>query len=326
MQHAIMSFVTRRCSKPPHDRASFPPVTDRLKVWFRCFFCTLSGCVSVFGSNPWRPSLSSAVGCFCWLTTLNPTLLFRGCRVIQDGFILLPFSGVGLRVHFDGPWPQKGEPMFATRIAKYARHAASFMLHFAHGGLLVAGLIVTLFMWRRVSPTMASRGFQSGSLMEESAVVCRWWKRNRNLNWFRWPTTASGQAEPRPATGQGVCGQALPGVCRGPGAPAGFCPADRPQRWRRPAAAGGGDGHRVPLQSLCREPDGRTGADAGDSQVAPGQGGRQVRPQPPCSIRRPTSASVRWCSRSTSSPPDRSSGLSSSTTVPVILRRPTPTR
>ena len=41
--------------------------------------------------------------------------------------------------------------MFATRIVKYARHAASFTLHFTHGGLLVAGLIVTLFvtLWLR---------------------------------------------------------------------------------------------------------------------------------------------------------------------------------
>lgn len=50
--------------------------------------------------------------------------------------------------------------MFATRIAKYARHAASFMLHFAHGGLLVAGLIVTLFIASRI----ANHGVQGLSL------------------------------------------------------------------------------------------------------------------------------------------------------------------
>jgi len=50
--------------------------------------------------------------------------------------------------------------MFATRIAKYARHAASFMLHFAHGGLLVAGLIVTLFVASRI----ANHGVQGLSL------------------------------------------------------------------------------------------------------------------------------------------------------------------
>ena len=50
--------------------------------------------------------------------------------------------------------------MFTTRIAKYARHAASFMLHFAHGGLLVAGLIVTLFIASRI----ANHGVQGLSL------------------------------------------------------------------------------------------------------------------------------------------------------------------
>ena len=50
--------------------------------------------------------------------------------------------------------------MFATRITKYARHAASFMLHFAHGGLLVAGLIVTLFVASRI----ANHGVQGLSL------------------------------------------------------------------------------------------------------------------------------------------------------------------
>jgi len=50
--------------------------------------------------------------------------------------------------------------MFATRIAKSARHAASLMLHFTHGGLLVAGLILTLFVATRV----ASHGVQGLSL------------------------------------------------------------------------------------------------------------------------------------------------------------------
>ncbi|WP_079433022.1 lytic transglycosylase domain-containing protein [Zoogloea sp. LCSB751] len=50
--------------------------------------------------------------------------------------------------------------MFATRIAKFARHAASLMLHFAHGGLLVAGLIVTLFIASRI----ANHGVQGLSL------------------------------------------------------------------------------------------------------------------------------------------------------------------
>jgi len=50
--------------------------------------------------------------------------------------------------------------MFATRIAKSARHAASVTLHFAHGGLLVAGLILTLFIASRV----ASHGVQGLSV------------------------------------------------------------------------------------------------------------------------------------------------------------------
>ena len=60
--------------------------------------------------------------------------------------------------------------MFATRIAKYARHAASFMLHFAHGGLLVAGLIVTLFVASRIA-NHGVQGLSPGSFTEESAVV-----------------------------------------------------------------------------------------------------------------------------------------------------------
>ena len=58
--------------------------------------------------------------------------------------------------------------MFATRIAKYARHAASFMLHFAHGGLLVAGLIVTLFIASRI-PNHGVQGLSVGSLIGNSS-------------------------------------------------------------------------------------------------------------------------------------------------------------
>ena len=58
--------------------------------------------------------------------------------------------------------------MFATRIAKYARHAASFMLHFAHGGLLVAGLIVTLFIASRIA-NHGVQGLSVGSLIGNSS-------------------------------------------------------------------------------------------------------------------------------------------------------------
>ncbi|WP_153161560.1 lytic transglycosylase domain-containing protein [Zoogloea sp. 1C4] len=60
--------------------------------------------------------------------------------------------------------------MFATRIAKYARHAASFMLHFAHGGLLVAGLIVTLFVASRIA-NHGVQGLSLGSLTGGPATV-----------------------------------------------------------------------------------------------------------------------------------------------------------
>ena len=59
--------------------------------------------------------------------------------------------------------------MFATRITKYARHAASFMLHFAHGGLLVAGLIVTLFIASRIA-NHGVQGLSLGSRGGESSV------------------------------------------------------------------------------------------------------------------------------------------------------------
>ena len=59
--------------------------------------------------------------------------------------------------------------MFATRITKYARHAASFMLHFAHGGLLVAGLIVTLFVASRIA-NHGVQGLSLGSLTGESSA------------------------------------------------------------------------------------------------------------------------------------------------------------
>ena len=58
--------------------------------------------------------------------------------------------------------------MFATRISKYARHAASFMLHFAHGGLLVAGLIVTLFIASRIA-NHGVQGLSVGSLIGNSS-------------------------------------------------------------------------------------------------------------------------------------------------------------
>ena len=60
--------------------------------------------------------------------------------------------------------------MFATRIAKYARHAASFTLHFTHGGLLVAGLIVTLFVASRIA-THGVQGLALGSLLGSSPVA-----------------------------------------------------------------------------------------------------------------------------------------------------------
>ena len=60
--------------------------------------------------------------------------------------------------------------MFATRITKYARHAASFLLHFAHGGLLVAGLIVTLFVASRIA-NHGVQGLSLGSFTEEAPVA-----------------------------------------------------------------------------------------------------------------------------------------------------------
>ncbi len=60
--------------------------------------------------------------------------------------------------------------MFATRITKYARHAASFMLHFAHGGLLVAGLIVTLIVASRLA-NHGVQGLSPGSFTEEAPVA-----------------------------------------------------------------------------------------------------------------------------------------------------------
>ena len=39
----------------------------------------------------------------------------------------------------------------ATRMTAYARHAGAFLLHFAHGGLVVAGLIVTVFVGVRIT-------------------------------------------------------------------------------------------------------------------------------------------------------------------------------
>ncbi len=60
--------------------------------------------------------------------------------------------------------------MFATRITKYARHAASFMLHFAHGGLLVAGLIVTLFVASRIA-NHGVQGLSLGSLTGGAATT-----------------------------------------------------------------------------------------------------------------------------------------------------------
>lgn len=60
--------------------------------------------------------------------------------------------------------------MFATRITKYARHAASFMLHFTHGGLLVAGLIVTLFVASRIA-NHGVQGLSVSSLLGTQSAV-----------------------------------------------------------------------------------------------------------------------------------------------------------
>ncbi|GAA5177331.1 hypothetical protein GCM10025771_14160 [Niveibacterium umoris] len=40
--------------------------------------------------------------------------------------------------------------IYATRVAAAARHVGSFVLHFAHGSLLVAGLVVTVILGVRV--------------------------------------------------------------------------------------------------------------------------------------------------------------------------------
>lgn len=40
--------------------------------------------------------------------------------------------------------------IYATRVAAFTRHVGSFVLHFAHGSLLVAGLVVTLVFGMRV--------------------------------------------------------------------------------------------------------------------------------------------------------------------------------
>lgn len=52
VQCSMQKFCYIPVSKPSHGRASSLPATDLIKVWFRCFFGTLSGCVSVFGSTP----------------------------------------------------------------------------------------------------------------------------------------------------------------------------------------------------------------------------------------------------------------------------------
>lgn len=52
VQCSTRKYCYMSVSKPSHGRASSLPATDRFKVWFRCFFGTLSGCVSVFGSTP----------------------------------------------------------------------------------------------------------------------------------------------------------------------------------------------------------------------------------------------------------------------------------
>ena len=35
-------------------------------------------------------------------------------------------------------------------VMKFAKEAASFLMHFAHGGLLVTGVVVTVFLLARV--------------------------------------------------------------------------------------------------------------------------------------------------------------------------------
>ncbi|WP_341678645.1 transglycosylase SLT domain-containing protein [Niveibacterium sp. SC-1] len=64
----------------------------------------------------------------------------------------------------------------ATRVAVVARHAGSFVLHFAHGALVVAGLLVTVFIAVRVG-TQGSAGlsfpgfFGSAQAASESGLT-----------------------------------------------------------------------------------------------------------------------------------------------------------
>lgn len=52
VQCSTQFFCYISVSEQSHSRASSLPATDRIKVWLRCIFGTLSGCVSVFGSTP----------------------------------------------------------------------------------------------------------------------------------------------------------------------------------------------------------------------------------------------------------------------------------
>lgn len=57
----------------------------------------------------------------------------------------------------------------ATELKKFMQEAASFAMHFAHGGLLVAGIIVTAFLFAYVgSAESHERGFQDlGEMIAE---------------------------------------------------------------------------------------------------------------------------------------------------------------
>lgn len=59
--------------------------------------------------------------------------------------------------------------MNAARLKKFMREAASFAMHFAHGGLLVAGILVTAFLFAHVgSAESHQRGLQDlGGMIAE---------------------------------------------------------------------------------------------------------------------------------------------------------------
>lgn len=63
--------------------------------------------------------------------------------------------------------------MNATELKKFMQEAASFVMHFAHGGLLVAGIIVTAFLFAYVgSAESHERGFQDlGEMIAEGRAT-----------------------------------------------------------------------------------------------------------------------------------------------------------